>query len=94
MTNVPDNIRALWKDIYVLFDTHWNMDNTAKAWEEFWEKAKEIYGKIPDDEFRDNVVIELLENVAKMIEWNQSNKNTLTWKPDEEYPYPKGDVGT
>ena len=25
-TNVPDNIREMWKDVYVLFDKHFMMD--------------------------------------------------------------------
>ena len=46
MTNVPDDVRAMWKDVYILFDTHYLMDVDDQAtWESFWKKASEIYEK-------------------------------------------------
>ena len=45
MTNVPQDIRDMWKDVYVLFDSHYNMPNTPESWKAFWEKTHEIQQK-------------------------------------------------
>ena len=45
VTNVPQDLRNMWTDIYVLFDVHYNMPNTAEAWLKFWERAEEIRQK-------------------------------------------------
>ena len=45
MTNVPETLREMWKDIYVLFDSHYLMKNTIAAWDEYWDKAKAITEK-------------------------------------------------
>lgn len=42
MTNVPQKIRDLWSDIYVLFDRNYLMPNTQDAWDSFWKQAMEI----------------------------------------------------
>ena len=64
MTNVPDYIREMWKDVYVLFDTHYNMDtDSTDAWQEFWDEAMKInqkYIAMP-------CVIDLLSTVSEMI---------------------------
>ena len=45
MTNVPSGIREMWTDIYVLFDTHYNMKNTEADWNDFWSEAERLYIK-------------------------------------------------
>ena len=45
MTNVPDELREVWKEIYILFDTHYKMPNTAEAWDGFWKEAEKIINK-------------------------------------------------
>ena len=42
MTNVPQRIRDLWTDVYVLFDRNYLMPNTAEAWDSFWKQTAEI----------------------------------------------------
>ena len=63
-TNVPDDIREMWKDVYVLFDTHFNMDTDDQdAWNAFWAEAMKVNEKhlaIP-------CVIDLLTTVSEMI---------------------------
>ena len=43
MTNVPDAVRKIWTEIYVLFDKHYQMENTAESWNQFWEDVREVY---------------------------------------------------
>ena len=45
MTNVPANIREMWTDLYVFFDTHYLMENTEEAWKSFWADAKTLFEK-------------------------------------------------
>lgn len=63
MTNVPENIRAAWKEVYVLFDTHYMMDNTEDAWNEFWKQAKGIMAKHQDMKR----IMDMLVTVSDMI---------------------------
>ena len=64
MTNVPDNIREYWKDVYILFDKHFLMDvSKQESWEAFWADGCEIvrkYDGMPS-------VIDHLSVVAEMI---------------------------
>lgn len=63
-TNVPENIREMWRDVYILFDTHFLMDTDDQdAWSAFWAEAVKInekYLEIP-------CVIDLLSTVSEMI---------------------------
>ena len=64
MTNVPDNIREMWKKIYILFDKHWNMDiHSETAWNDFWAEARDILDAHGDI----NGVEHLLHAVAEVI---------------------------
>ena len=64
MTNVPDNLRDLWKEIYILFDKHFMMDPSREEdWKAFWDDGKKIhqkYEQVP-------CVVELLATVADML---------------------------
>ena len=63
-TNVPDNIREMWKDVYVLFDKHFMMDaSNQDEWSAFWEEA----AKINEKHLQIPCVIDLLSTVAEMI---------------------------
>lgn len=62
MTNVPDELREVWKEIYVLFDTHYQMPNTAESWDGFWKEAEEIMNKHDDMN-----LLELILAVSEMI---------------------------
>lgn len=48
MTNVPDTLRQLWHDVYVLFDTHYMMPNTTEAWDEYWGQVNALLAKYGD----------------------------------------------
>ena len=89
MTNVPAKIREAWKDVYVLFDTSYNMDGSEQAWIDYWDKANKLIIKYGDE----IPLLELLEQVAHMIEIfvkrRETANNTLYWGSHEPYPYPK-----
>lgn len=66
MTNLPDNLREMWADIYRLYDRNYNMENTKEAWNAFWEQAKAIQDKYGQVSFRLVVVVsEMLEEPMK-----------------------------
>lgn len=64
MTNVPDRVRNLWKDLYVLFDKNFLMDvSNQENWDRFWEEGVEIvkrYNEIPG-------IIDMLSVISTMI---------------------------
>ena len=62
MTNVPNELREVWKEIYILFDTHYQMENTVDAWDGFWQEAKAIM-----DRHSDMQLLELIIAVSEMI---------------------------
>ena len=64
MTNVPDNLREMWADIYRLFDSNYLMQHTEEAWNHFWNQAVKIYEKYKGAMPR---VMELLAIVGDMI---------------------------
>ena len=89
MTNVPENIREAWKEVYVLFDVTYNMDGSEQAWIEYWDKANKLIQKYGEEV----PLLELLEQVAHMIEIfverRKTGNTSLYWGKDEPYPYPK-----
>ena len=62
MTNVPEELREVWKEIYILFDTHYTMDNKVEAWDGFWDDARTIM-----DRHSDMQLLELIIAVSEMI---------------------------
>ena len=73
MTNVPDNIREMWKEMYILFDTHFLMDvNNQDNWKDYWGKAVELIQKydIPN-------MVDMLQAMADIIceraKWRDKN---------------------
>lgn len=64
MTNVPDDIRAMWTDIYKLFDINYKMKNDMDSWNKFWSQAEEVMNK----HGRTTRVQELVTVVAGLIE--------------------------
>jgi len=88
MTNVPENIREAWADVYRLFDVSYNMDGSTEAWIRFWDVGNKLIQKYGND----IPVMELLEGTAHALEdiTKRRNKNeTLTWDKDEDYPHPQ-----
>ena len=45
MTNVPQNIREMWTDLYKLFDMNYLMEGTDDDWKRFYLKGKELFEK-------------------------------------------------
>ena len=89
MTNVPQKIRDAWADVYKLFDVSYSMDGSDKAWEQYWNKATELIKKYGDDV----PMVDILSSVAHMLEFfieqRKPKNESLPWKADEDYPYPK-----
>ena len=72
MTNVPDDIRAMWVDVYKLFDLQYRMDiASTDAWRKVWEDASGIWEKYG----RKDAVVGLLLSVADLLkEYRESGK--------------------
>lgn len=45
MTNLSNEIREIWADVYRLHDIHANMGNTSEEWTQFWKDAKAVSEK-------------------------------------------------
>ena len=73
MTNVPDRLRDMWREVYVLFDTHYLMDvENQDSWTQFWEDAKPIYEKYGDIDS----LIDLLTFVSELISKMAARRKT------------------
>jgi len=64
MTNVPDDIREMWSDVYKLFDNNYKMQNKIEEWNKFWSQAESISKK----HIHQTRVMDMILIVAKMIE--------------------------
>lgn len=64
MTNVPNDIREIWREVYILFDTHYLMPNTAESWTAFWDDANKLYEKYGKNE----LLIGMLVMASSIIE--------------------------
>lgn len=51
MTNVPEPVREMWTDLYKLFDVHYLMENSEKAWTAFWNEARNLWEKHGRNDF-------------------------------------------
>lgn len=69
MTNVPQDIRDMWADVYRLFDMNYNIPNTAEAWKKFWDQAAEIQEKHNNPHLLGLIMI-----VSDMIEYHITDK--------------------
>lgn len=93
MTNVPQPIRDAWSDVYTLFDISFKMKGNEQDWAKYWERANALVQKYGDsipllDMFTS--VAHMLEHFIKQREQQTEKHNeSLPWKPDEPYPYPK-----
>ena len=84
MTNVPQRLRDLWSDIYILCDRNYLMPNTQEAWDSFWQQAMQIQSKY-ENEFlylfkMFDVVSTIIESRIKKEEadkYNETHKKTL-----------------
>lgn len=64
MTNVPNNIRQMWTDVYVLFDLHYLIPNTEEAWNAFWADAVKLHEKYG----KQNIVVSMIMVATEIIE--------------------------
>jgi len=69
MTNVPDNLREMWADLYRLFDLNYNIKNDAESWKKFWEQVEQLNDKHKNRHFMALAII-----VSDMIEDHILNK--------------------
>ena len=77
MTNVPQNLRDMWADIYRLFDANYLMPNTEESWNKFWEQAMRIKQKYDSPHMMDLLII-----VGDMI----GDRQKAEQKPTEGHP--------
>lgn len=61
-TNVPDNLREMWREIYILFDVNYRMENTPEAWGKYWDQVKQM-----DEKYKDLHLVEICMIIADMI---------------------------
>lgn len=45
MTNVPNNIREIWADVYRLYDVNYDMPKSPTAWQDYWQQVEAITKK-------------------------------------------------
>ena len=88
MTNVPDKIRDAWKDLYILFDTNFNIDGSDKAWEKYWNQATELIKKYGDE----IPLLEMTEAIARFLDAVSVGNHSLMWDKDEHYPHPRKEM--
>lgn len=69
MTNVPNDIREMWADVYRLFDVNYNMTNDAESWKKFWDQAEQLNKK-----HNNYYLMALVMIVSDMIEGHMLDK--------------------
>ena len=70
MTNVPNEIREMWADVYKLFDLNYNMTNDKDSWAKFWEQAEQIRQKHSDNYYIGSLIL----IVSEMLEGHMVDK--------------------
>lgn len=45
MTNVPQEIRNIWTEMYKVFDRHYLLEDSQEGWESYWHDAQSIWEK-------------------------------------------------
>ena len=79
MTNVPQDIRDLWKEMYCLFDRNYLMPNIKEAWDKYWAEVEEIRKKYSSYSF----LFSMIDLVTLMIETRMlENMNKDDGTPD------------
>lgn len=43
MTNVPQDIRDIWTEMYKVFDRHYLLKDSQEGWESYWREAQSIW---------------------------------------------------
>lgn len=62
-TNVPQEIRTIWTDLYKLFDIFYKMPNTEADWLRYWDAGKKIW----EQAGKNDHVMEALTVMADVI---------------------------
>jgi len=88
MTNLPNDLREMWADIYRAFDECYGIANKDERWERFHElitrvKEKHNYNAMS---ILINAVYDLLEETCDKS--HKTGDRTLYWGKGEDYPYP------
>lgn len=89
MTNVPQELRDFWKELYILFDTSYVMDGSDKSWETYWSKATDLIKKY-GTEIDIIEMIDAVANLLKQVIGRRNGEQTLMWDKGEPYPHPRG----
>ena len=71
MTNVPDDVREIWTDLYKLFDLNFNMNvSSAEDWTKYWNQGSAIWEKSNRNRF----VLALINDTADYIIYCSENR--------------------
>lgn len=70
MTNVPENLREMWSDVYKLFDINYKMENTPASWNRYWDQVEQLIKK----HNRYPYVMDLARIVSEMIEYRMKSE--------------------
>ena len=62
-TNVPEEIRSIWTDSYVLFDNFYLMSDEDENWKKLAEEFAKIYMKHKEN----NHICEFYDIICRMI---------------------------
>ena len=84
MTNVPQNLRDLWKDIYILFDKNYLMKNDKESWDSFWQQAEQITEKYGKSKY----LFKMFDLVSFMIDQRMITENDIRSEKPVETPPP------
>ena len=68
MTNVPNELRDMWADLYRLFDAHYRMENTVEAWAVFLNHAKELWEKYDMNKRLRQMIDVVIDMIADRID--------------------------
>ena len=76
MTNVPQDLREMWADVYRLFDANYLLENTKEGWDKFWHDGGALMAKY---RVKYPLISEMVMLTARMIEERiKRENNTFT----------------
>ena len=75
MTNVPNELRDMWTDLYKLFDIHYRMENTVEEWGKFLNHAQEVWEKHNRNERLISMINIVIDMIGDRIKADEKTAN-------------------